>query len=231
MPPRIALQLPVPVVKPCLSRFPSVYLIATVIMHPRCALHMHLHAPSSASLAPLTSGATAPKTPSQSLGARRSIFHLRTPSGRSAASRFAIQLVHQSIHILPTRSSRRPTPPAHPRHHVRTRLQRRRRSRRLQVSGFHEPPRRAQVSFARSFCSLGLGQLLLHRCTPGRARRSTWSCVLTLRTIFFWAPLAKWGLVAAGLKDLGRPAEKLSTSQNIALAATGFIWVRRSSLY
>ena len=45
------------------------------------------------------------------------------------------------------------------------------------------------------------------------------------RTIFFWAPLAKWGLVAAGVKDLGRPAEKLSTSQNIALAATGFIWV------
>jgi len=38
----------------------------------------------------------------------------------------------------------------------------------------------------------------------------------------------KWGLVAAGVKDLGRPAEKLSTSQNIALAATGFIWVRYS---
>ncbi|KAK1924441.1 putative mitochondrion protein [Papiliotrema laurentii] len=48
------------------------------------------------------------------------------------------------------------------------------------------------------------------------------------KTIFFWAPLAKWGLVAAGVKDLGRPADKLSTSQNIALAATGFIWVRYS---
>jgi hypothetical protein len=45
------------------------------------------------------------------------------------------------------------------------------------------------------------------------------------RTIFFWAPLAKWGLVAAGLKDFSRPAEKLSVSQNVALAATGFIWV------
>jgi hypothetical protein len=56
----------------------------------------------------------------------------------------------------------------------------------------------------------------------------------------------KWCLVAAGLKDLGRPAEKLSINQNIgksshsapcsspfsspyaALAATGFIWVRYS---
>lgn len=47
-----------------------------------------------------------------------------------------------------------------------------------------------------------------------------------IRTIFFWAPIAKWGLVAAGLKDLARPAEKLSVSQNVALAATGFIWVR-----
>ena len=67
------------------------------------------------------------------------------------------------------------------------------------------------------------------------------------KTVFFWAPLMKWCLVAAGLKDLSRPAEKLSVSQNvgaywqkslvkhefadrsvIALAATGFIWVRYS---
>jgi hypothetical protein len=67
------------------------------------------------------------------------------------------------------------------------------------------------------------------------------------KTIFFWAPLMKWCLVAAGLKDLARPAEKLSVNQNVgehpflpvsilvsltstptALAATGFIWVRYS---
>ncbi|KAG8899759.1 hypothetical protein FRC00_000972 [Tulasnella sp. 408] len=70
------------------------------------------------------------------------------------------------------------------------------------------------------------------------------------KTVFFWAPFMKWGLVAAGLKDLNRPAEKLSVSQNVgsyfcpapvvevasltfvrrtlALAATGFIWVRWS---
>ena len=76
------------------------------------------------------------------------------------------------------------------------------------------------------------------------------------KTVFFWAPIMKWCLVAAGLKDLSRPADKLSVSQNVgayhacsmtvlivhaklittfilpiailALAATGFIWVRYS---
>ncbi|PWN49917.1 putative FMP43-protein found in mitochondrial proteome [Violaceomyces palustris] len=48
------------------------------------------------------------------------------------------------------------------------------------------------------------------------------------KTVFFWAPLMKWCLVAAGLKDLSRPADKLSVSQNAALAATGMIWVRYS---
>jgi hypothetical protein len=48
------------------------------------------------------------------------------------------------------------------------------------------------------------------------------------KTVFFWAPVMKWCLVAAGLKDLNRPAEKLSVSQNLALAATGVIWVRYS---
>lgn len=33
--------------------------------------------------------------------------------------------------------------------------------------------------------------------------------------MFFWAPMMKWCLVAAGLKDLSRPAEKLSVSQNL----------------
>jgi len=48
------------------------------------------------------------------------------------------------------------------------------------------------------------------------------------KTVFFWAPLMKWCLVAAGVKDLQRPPDKLSVSQNVALAATGFIWVRYS---
>lgn len=48
------------------------------------------------------------------------------------------------------------------------------------------------------------------------------------KTVFFWAPMMKWCLVAAGVKDLSRPPEKLSVSQNVALAATGMIWVRYS---
>ncbi|KAH9055435.1 UPF0041-domain-containing protein [Lactarius vividus] len=48
------------------------------------------------------------------------------------------------------------------------------------------------------------------------------------KTVFFWAPMMKWCLVAAGVKDLARPADKLSVSQNLALAATGIIWVRYS---
>ncbi|CAG05827.1 unnamed protein product [Tetraodon nigroviridis] len=46
--------------------------------------------------------------------------------------------------------------------------------------------------------------------------------------VFFWAPVFKWGLVVAGLADMTRPAEKLSTSQSAVLTATGLIWSRYS---
>lgn len=48
------------------------------------------------------------------------------------------------------------------------------------------------------------------------------------KTVFFWAPVFKWGLVMAGLADMTRPAEKLSTSQSLVLTATGLIWSRYS---
>jgi hypothetical protein len=48
------------------------------------------------------------------------------------------------------------------------------------------------------------------------------------KTVFFWAPVFKWGLVIAGIGDLTRPAEKLSVQQSAALAATGVIWSRYS---
>uniref|UniRef100_A0A8C5SRM1 Mitochondrial pyruvate carrier n=1 Tax=Laticauda laticaudata TaxID=8630 RepID=A0A8C5SRM1_LATLA len=41
------------------------------------------------------------------------------------------------------------------------------------------------------------------------------------KTVFFWAPVMKWGLVCAGMADMTRPAEKLSTSQSGVLMATG----------
>eukprot|EP00834_Sanchytrium_tribonematis_P004249 NODE_198_length_13236_cov_1.328385.p11 type:complete len:106 gc:universal NODE_198_length_13236_cov_1.328385:12556-12239(-) len=48
------------------------------------------------------------------------------------------------------------------------------------------------------------------------------------KTVFFWAPMFKWGLVIAGLKDINRPAEKLSTFQSVSLAGTGLTWSRYS---
>uniref|UniRef100_A0A3B3DBM2 Mitochondrial pyruvate carrier n=1 Tax=Oryzias melastigma TaxID=30732 RepID=A0A3B3DBM2_ORYME len=48
------------------------------------------------------------------------------------------------------------------------------------------------------------------------------------KTVFFWAPMFKWGLVMAGLADMTRPAEKLSLSQSCVLTATGLIWSRYS---
>ncbi|XP_050927857.1 mitochondrial pyruvate carrier 2b [Lates calcarifer] len=48
------------------------------------------------------------------------------------------------------------------------------------------------------------------------------------KTVFFWAPVFKWGLVVAGLADMTRPADKLSTSQSAVLTATGLIWSRYS---
>ncbi|XP_071373954.1 mitochondrial pyruvate carrier 2-like [Centroberyx affinis] len=48
------------------------------------------------------------------------------------------------------------------------------------------------------------------------------------KTVFFWAPVFKWGLVMAGLADMTRPAEKLSTSQSAVLMTTGILWSRYS---
>jgi hypothetical protein len=36
----------------------------------------------------------------------------------------------------------------------------------------------------------------------------------------------KWSLVLAGINDIQRPVEKLSSTQQIALFATGAIWTR-----
>ncbi|KAJ3021316.1 Mitochondrial pyruvate carrier 2 [Thoreauomyces humboldtii] len=48
------------------------------------------------------------------------------------------------------------------------------------------------------------------------------------KTIHFWAPTMKWGLVIAGLSDINRPVEQLSVMQTTALTATGVIWSRYS---
>lgn len=55
-----------------------------------------------------------------------------------------------------------------------------------------------------------------------------WNHAAGPKTIFFWAPIMKWGLVIAGIGDMQRPVEKLSVAQSISLAATGLIWSRYS---
>ncbi|KAH8294704.1 hypothetical protein KR018_001874 [Drosophila ironensis] len=58
--------------------------------------------------------------------------------------------------------------------------------------------------------------------------RPLWMHPAGPKTIFFWAPLVKWGLVIAGLSDLTRPADTISTNGCLALGATNLIWTRYS---
>ncbi|QPG74007.1 Mitochondrial pyruvate carrier subunit [Brettanomyces nanus] len=46
------------------------------------------------------------------------------------------------------------------------------------------------------------------------------------RTVHFWAPMMKWGLVMAGAGEMVRPVEKVSATQQLSLFATGVIWTR-----
>jgi len=55
-----------------------------------------------------------------------------------------------------------------------------------------------------------------------------WNHAAGPKTVFFWAPAVKWGLVMAGIGDIQRPAEKLSVSQSASLCATGMVWSRYS---
>ncbi|KAF2083162.1 UPF0041-domain-containing protein [Saccharata proteae CBS 121410] len=58
------------------------------------------------------------------------------------------------------------------------------------------------------------------------ALQRLWNSPIGPKTVHFWAPIMKWGLVLAGVADFFRPAESLSLSQNAALTATGAIWTR-----
>ncbi|GMM59074.1 hypothetical protein DAKH74_056910 [Maudiozyma humilis] len=60
------------------------------------------------------------------------------------------------------------------------------------------------------------------------AFRRFWRSETGPRTVHFWAPTLKWGLVVAGLADARRPVEKVSGAQNLSLLATAAIWTRWS---
>ncbi|EMC94542.1 hypothetical protein BAUCODRAFT_73558 [Baudoinia panamericana UAMH 10762] len=53
-----------------------------------------------------------------------------------------------------------------------------------------------------------------------------WNSPVGPKTVHFWAPIMKWGLVLAGAADFARPASALSIPQNAALMTTGAIWTR-----
>ena len=53
-----------------------------------------------------------------------------------------------------------------------------------------------------------------------------WQSETGPKTVHFWAPMLKWGLVIAGISDFTRPADQLSMTQNLALLSTGAIWTR-----
>ncbi|KAJ1730526.1 Mitochondrial pyruvate carrier subunit [Coemansia sp. Benny D160-2] len=57
-----------------------------------------------------------------------------------------------------------------------------------------------------------------------------WNSPVGPKTIHFWAPAMKWGLVIAGLGDLARPVDQISVRQQLSLAATGIIWTRWSTI-
>eukprot|EP00168_Porphyra_purpurea_P005292 TRINITY_DN1635_c0_g1_i10.p2 TRINITY_DN1635_c0_g1~~TRINITY_DN1635_c0_g1_i10.p2 ORF type:complete len:129 (+),score=31.90 TRINITY_DN1635_c0_g1_i10:132-518(+) len=58
--------------------------------------------------------------------------------------------------------------------------------------------------------------------------QALWNHPAGPKTVFFWAPMMKWGLVAAGASEMNRPVEKVSVPQSLALACTGIIWTRWS---
>lgn len=62
------------------------------------------------------------------------------------------------------------------------------------------------------------------KLSPGM--KTKWNHPAGPKTIHFWCPIVKWGLVFAGMSDLVRPASTLSLNQSLSLGVTGIIWTR-----
>lgn len=59
--------------------------------------------------------------------------------------------------------------------------------------------------------------------------RAFWNHPAGPKTIFFWAPTAKWAISLANIADFQRPAEDVSLPQQLAVTCTGLIWMRFST--
>ncbi|XP_044495252.1 mitochondrial pyruvate carrier 4-like [Mangifera indica] len=60
--------------------------------------------------------------------------------------------------------------------------------------------------------------------------QALWNHPAGPKTIHFWAPTFKWGISIANVADFSKPPEKLSYPQQIAVACTGIIWSRYSTV-
>ncbi|CAD8176711.1 unnamed protein product [Paramecium octaurelia] len=45
-------------------------------------------------------------------------------------------------------------------------------------------------------------------------------------TIFFWTPLAKWGISIANIGDMRKPVEQVNTLQQCVITLTGLLFTR-----
>ncbi|KAK3278731.1 Mitochondrial pyruvate carrier 4 [Cymbomonas tetramitiformis] len=59
--------------------------------------------------------------------------------------------------------------------------------------------------------------------------RSFWNHPAGPKTVFFWAPTMKWGIIAANINDFSKPVDNLSYPQQLAVTLTGVIWMRYST--
>ncbi|KAF4399534.1 hypothetical protein G4B88_022617 [Cannabis sativa] len=60
--------------------------------------------------------------------------------------------------------------------------------------------------------------------------QALWNHPAGPKTIHFWAPTFKWGISIANVADFSKPPEKLSYPQQIAVACTGIVWSRYSTV-
>jgi len=89
------------------------------------------------------------------------------------------------------------------------------------------PFRTRQTIFRRHNTTAGVNTGPIEAPTaPQNIFQRMWTSEVGVKTVHFWAPVMKWGVVLAGAADFFRPPEKLSLTQNLALMATGSIWTR-----
>ncbi|XP_020553839.1 mitochondrial pyruvate carrier 3-like [Sesamum indicum] len=60
--------------------------------------------------------------------------------------------------------------------------------------------------------------------------QALWNHPAGPKTIHFWAPTFKWGITIANVTDFSKPPETLSYPQQLAVAVSGLIWARYSTI-